>query len=33
MAKIYAELIRKGKKTIDDVPKALRAAVEAILNA
>lgn len=32
MAKIYANLIRKGVKTIDDVPKALRAAVEAILD-
>lgn len=32
MAKIYAELIRKGLKTIDDVPKRLRAAVEALLN-
>ena len=31
MAKIYAELIRKGKKTIDDVPARIRAAVEAIL--
>lgn len=31
MAKIYAELIRKGKKTIDDVPPALRDAVRAIL--
>ena len=31
MAKIYADLIRKGVKTIDDVPKRLRAEVEAIL--
>ena len=31
MAKIYAELIRKGKKTIDDVPAKLRAEVERIL--
>lgn len=31
MAKIYANLIRKGLKTIDDVPEALRAEVEAIL--
>ena len=31
MAKIYAELIRKGKKTIEDVPARLRAEVEAIL--
>ena len=32
MAKIYAELIKKGLKTIDDVPEKLRAAVELILN-
>lgn len=31
MAKIYAELIRKGLKTIEDVPKRLRAAVLEIL--
>lgn len=31
MAKIYAELIRKGIKTIDDVPINLRDAVHAIL--
>lgn len=31
MGKIYAELIRKGLKTIDDVPKALREEVLAIL--
>lgn len=31
MEKIYAELIRKGKKTIDDVPARIRAAVEALL--
>ena len=31
MAKIYADLIIRGKKTIDDVPKKLRAQVEAIL--
>lgn len=31
MAKVYAELIRKGKKTIDDVPAALRDEVLAIL--
>lgn len=31
MAKIYAELIRKGKKTIDDVPERLREEVLAIL--
>lgn len=33
MAKIYAALIRKGLKTIEDVPEKLRAAVEALLNA
>lgn len=32
MAKIYADLIRKGLKTIDDVPEKLRADVERILN-
>lgn len=31
MEKIYAELIRKGKKTIEDVPEGLRKAVQAIL--
>lgn len=31
MAKIYANLIRKGLKTIEDVPAALRADVEALL--
>lgn len=33
MAKIYAYLIRKGKKTIDDVPAKLRDEVQAILDA
>ena len=32
MAKVYAELIRKGLKTIDDVPEKLRAEVQAILD-
>lgn len=32
MAHIYANLIRKGLKTIDDVPEVLRPEVEAILN-
>lgn len=32
MAKIYADLIKKGVKTIDDVPENLRAEVQAILN-
>lgn len=31
MAKIYAELIRKGRKTIDDVPAQLRDEVLALL--
>jgi hypothetical protein len=31
MAKIYAALIRRGKKTIEDVPERLRAEVEAVL--
>lgn len=31
MAKIYANLIRKGLKTIDDVPPKLKKAVEKLL--
>ena len=31
MAKIYAELIRKGLKTIDDVPVVLKAQVQMLL--
>lgn len=31
MAKIYAELIRKGLKTLEDVPENLRAEVKKIL--
>ena len=31
MAKIYASLIRKGLKTLDDVPENLRDEVEALL--
>lgn len=31
MAKVYADLIRKGLKTIDDVPEKLREAVEKLL--
>lgn len=31
MAKVYANLIRKGLKTIDDVPERLRDEVRAIL--
>ena len=33
MAKVYADLIRKGKKTIDDVPAKLRDEVQVILDA
>lgn len=32
MAKIYANLIKKGLKTIDDVPENLRAEVQKILD-
>ena len=32
MAKVYADLIRKGVKTIDDVPEKLREDVEKLLN-
>lgn len=31
MAKVYADLIRKGIKTIDDVPDKLKEAVQALL--
>lgn len=31
MAKVYAELIRKGLKAIEDVPKALQAEVKELL--
>ena len=31
MAKIYANLIEKGLKTLEDVPAGLRAEVQAIL--
>lgn len=31
IAKVYADLIRKGKKTIEEVPENLREEVEAIL--
>lgn len=33
MAKVYADLIRKGLKTLEQVPGKIRAEVEAILNA
>lgn len=32
MAKVYADLIRKGKKKLENVPEKLRAEVEALLN-
>ena len=32
MAKVYADLIRKGIKTIDDVPERLREEVQKILD-
>ena len=32
MAQVYADLIRKGIKTIEDVPQKLRAQVEEILS-
>ena len=31
MGKVYASLVKKGLKTIDDVPEQIRAEVEAIL--
>lgn len=31
MAAIYANLIRRGRKTLKDVPASLRAEVEALL--
>lgn len=31
MVKVYANLIKKGLKTIDDVPDSLKAAVEALI--
>lgn len=30
---VYVDLIRKGKKTIEDIPEKIRAEVEALLNA
>lgn len=32
MAKVYAELIRKGLKALEDVPEKLRAAVQVLLD-
>lgn len=31
MAEVYADLIRKGKKTLEQVPKSLQKKVKAIL--
>lgn len=31
MAEVYADLIRKGLKTLDDVPEKLKAAVQALV--
>ena len=33
MAKVYADLIRKGLKTLEQVPEKLKAEVEAMLHA
>lgn len=33
MVKVYADLIRKGLKTIEQVPEKIRAEVEAVLSA
>lgn len=33
MATVYADLIRKGKKKIEEVPEKIRAEVEELLNA
>ena len=32
MAKVYADLIRKGKKTLEDVPEKLKNEVQQLLN-
>ena len=32
MAKVYAELIRKGLKALEDVPEKLRSAVQVLLD-
>ena len=32
MARVYADLIRKGEKTIDNVPTNLKAEVDEIIN-
>lgn len=32
MAKVYADLIKKGLKTIEEVPEKIRAEVQAVLD-
>jgi hypothetical protein len=32
MAKVYAELIKKGLKTLDDVPESLKTTVQSLLD-
>lgn len=32
MAKVYADLIRKGKKTLEEVPEKLKSDVQQILS-
>lgn len=32
MVKVYADLIRKGLKTIDEVPEKIRVEVQAVLD-
>lgn len=33
MVRVYADLVRKGRITLDDVPEKIRTKVEEILNA
>lgn len=33
MARVYADLVRKGRIGLDDVPEKIKAEVKAILNA
>lgn len=32
IARVYADLIRKGLKTLEDVPETIRTEVEALIN-
>lgn len=32
IARVYAELIKKGLKTLEEVPETIRAEVEALVN-